>query len=195
MFKRIAQIAALAVLAGAAFSAQANGTLISSTAQNTFNNILSLGSAVTNFGFTDETGSYLSGASGDGDFYSDFLFTFNPISNVQAATITLDNGGGVSNLSERLYAYSGSFLNNAAAGATLVQSWSSDYPTLNVTVANLVAQPLAAGTYVLEVRGTNAGNFSGSVSFAPAVPEPSTLSLLLAGLSAITCMAVRRKRG
>jgi hypothetical protein len=55
---------------------------------------------------------------------------------------------------------------------------------------------LANGTYALEVQGiygTVAGSYAGYIAGTPAVPEPSSLALLLAGVG-VTGLMVRRRR-
>jgi hypothetical protein len=56
---------------------------------------------------------------------------------------------------------------------------------------------LSAGTHTLTVEGTvlKGGNaYIGSLYATPAVPEPESLALLLAGLGVATTVAARRKR-
>jgi hypothetical protein len=169
----------------------ANASLQASNSGLALNNQLSLGAGATSFNFSGATGSFSQAVSGLGYYYTDYLFSFSPSSAVQSATITLDNTGGVSNLSERVYAYAGSFLGDAVAGtAAKIQGWTVNYPIVGYTVANLASPSLAGGTYVLEVRGTNQGNFGGAISLTP-VPEPESLLMLMAGLCAIGSIARR----
>ena len=58
------------------------------------------------------------------------------------------------------------------------------------------ADPLNSGIYYLEVKGTTlvaGGGFSGSVS-TTAIPEPTNVALLLAGIGLVGTMARRRKQ-
>jgi hypothetical protein len=58
------------------------------------------------------------------------------------------------------------------------------------------AWTLSSGTYVLEIAGayaTTGGIFAGQIVGTPAVPEPSSWLMLLAGLATVTGVASRRK--
>ena len=160
-----------------------NGVLTASTAGQSFENLLNLQPGMDNgFTFSGHTGSFSQIASTDGYYYAAYLFTFTAASSVESAVLTLNKASGVSGLSERLYAYTGSFLGDASAGSNIVQPWVAATPALGFSVASLTASDLPVGSYVLEIRGINPGNFAGTISFATPVPEPLTLSMLMAGL-------------
>jgi hypothetical protein len=181
-------------LAQASGTINPNGVLTASTAAQSFENQLNLLPGTTSgFTFSGATGSFSQTISGDGYYYASYLFSFLPSSDVESATITLNNPSGVTGLSERLYAYTGSFLGDAPAGPNIIQAWVSAVPTFGVSVVNLNANNLSAGTYVLEIRGTNQGNYAGAMSFATPVPEPLTVSMLLSGLALLGGAGMRRR--
>lgn len=171
------------------------GTLTFSTVSNSFENMLNLVPGTTaGFSFSGTTGSYSPAASGNGYYYADYLFSFSPTSDVEAATITLNNrSSGVVGLTERLYRYTGAFLGDAPAGANLVQGWIPGLSFGAFTVASLDVTHLTGGLYVLEIRGTNQGSFGGTISFATPVPEPEALVMLLAGLGLMVGVGLRRR--
>jgi hypothetical protein len=140
-------------------------------------------------------------------FYDDFVFSVTG-SNVDAVTVELDLGGllSINGLQTRLY--------SAALNPTLpvlgiptggaIQAWSTAFsagPTTG-TVNLLPTTDLAAGTYVLEVRGNVTGNFgggyAGTLSVAQGVapvPVPAAFPLLLSGLGFVGAAVRRRGRG
>jgi len=165
------------------------------------NNLTLLTSGTTGFNFSGTTGSNtalsktgLGGASSNGYYYTDYLINVAP-GTAESVTTALANSSGVSNLSERIYQTSspGSLLGDAAPGGGALQVWSTNYP-LAGTQVSIVAPTLlsAAGLYVVEIRGTSAGNFGGTLSIT-AVPEAGTFGLMLAGL-ALVAVAVGRRR-
>lgn len=171
------------------------GTLTVSTASNSFENMLNLvPGTTTGFNFSGMTGSYSPLASGNGYYYAEYLFSFSPTSDVEAATITLNNpSSGVMGLTERLYRFTGAFLGDVPAGGNLVQAWIPGLSFGAFTVASLDVANLTGGLYVLEIRGTNQGSFGGTISFATPVPEPEALAMLLAGLGLMSGVGLRRR--
>ncbi len=135
-------------------------------------------------------------------YYTDYLISVAP-SSADVAVITLNNPTGVSGLSERIYSTSGAgdFLGDnkptaSTLGDTLVQSW--DATLIPGGSAYVATTPtggvtLGAGLYVLEIRGTSQGNFGGVISLS-AVPEVSTLGMVLAGMSIVGLVVARRRR-
>lgn len=217
MINRIAVFAAMAVLLAAANASAVtvvpvlnNGTLTGSTSTTTTENDLTLNSGTAGFNFSGSTGSFAipaaggsfsspSGASAKGDYYADFLITITG-SAAESVTTSLTNGfgtAGVNNLSERIYGYNASsgvngFLGDGSPGAGIPQIWSANYPLPGVNVSIVGPASLSAGTYVIELRGTNAGSFGGTLSITP-VPEPETYGMLLAGLILVGFAVSRRK--
>jgi len=156
----------------------------------------------TGFNFSGTTGSNTSfasqanGSSAGGYFYADYLISVAP-GTAESVVTTLTNNSGVQNLSERIYQVSGTgntFLGDASASSSALQVWSTNYPLPGATVSITAPTFLStAGLYVIEIRGTTAGNFGGTLSVA-AVPEPTSAWLLLAGLVPVLVL-VRRQRG
>ncbi len=185
-----------AALAQASGPVNSGGVLTASTAGQSFDNLLDLQPGTHGYSFSGSTGSYSQMISSKGFYYAAYLFTFAPTSDVQSATLTLNNASGVAGLSGRLYTWGGSFLGDASAasaGQTAVQGWTSSLPAFGVSLVNLNASALDGGTYVLELRGTNQGSFAGAISFATPVPEPITLSMLLSGLGLLGGLGMRRR--
>ncbi len=138
------------------------------------------------------------------DFYDDFVFTVSGAS-LDSVTASIDLGKleQISNLAVRLYNTLGNpllpVLNMPSGGA--IEAWSSALnagPGLTGTIDVLSDPSLAAGTYVLEVRGdvtgTAGGSYSGTLNLAP-VPLPAALPLILSGLGLFGSAARRRKAG
>jgi len=66
----------------------------------------------------------------------------------------------------------------------------------DATPASFSFAGLSAGSYILQIVGTNAGAnsfYGGSVSAVTAVPEPESYAMMLAGLGAIGFIAGRRR--
>jgi hypothetical protein len=187
-------------LAQTAVHVDSNGVLTASTASQIFDNMLGLapGGTATGFSFSGSTGSFSQILSANGYYYAAYLFCFQSTSDLDGAMVTLNNATGVTDLSERLYRYTGSILGDASAGSNLVQSWASAVSVAGVSVANLNARSLTGGAYVLEIRGRNQGNFAGTLSFTSPVftspvPEPETVALLLSGLGLLASVKLRRR--
>ena len=162
------------------------GTLIVSSTSTTTDNVLV--PAPANYNFSNSLGS---GVSPAGFFYADYLIKVSDAS-AESVTTTLTNFGGVTNLSERIYAYGGSFLGDSPAPGGSLQAWSVNYPLPGASVSVISPTALTAGQYVVELRGTSVGSFGGTLTLAP-VPEPKGYLLGLAGFSAF-CLVTRRRK-
>jgi hypothetical protein len=135
-------------------------------------------------------------------FYDDFVFTIGA-GQVDSITssITLGNMLGISGMQVRLYDYSANgsvapLLTTPVSGSAF-DAWSQQvsFPGGTTTVNVLPTTTLAAGTYVIEVRGTalsGGGNFTGSLNLTP-VPLPTGLPSLIGGLSLLAIFALRRR--
>jgi hypothetical protein len=163
------------------------GVLVLSTASTTTDNRLDV--APSTFSFSGSTGG---GVSPNGKFYADYLITVGDAS-AESVTTTLTNFGGVTNLSERIYTYGGSFLGDAAAPAGTLDAWSTNYTLPGATVSMVGQTALAAGQYVVELSGTSVGTFGGTLNLA-AVPEADGIALALLGFGALGLIARRRGR-
>lgn len=133
------------------------------------------------------TGStYPAGYTG-ASFYDAFVIQVtNSQGDSISSTINLGTSFQITNFQERLYAYTGTApIVGPVSGA--IDAWT--YPAgSSGTVAVLPTTVLAAGDYVVEVRGdvtgTTGGSYSGTFQLTP-VPLPETLPLLLSGLIAV----------
>lgn len=132
-------------------------------------------------------------------FYDDFIFSISQSASADSVTSTINLGSlSLSNLQVRLYNESGNsppVLGTPNGGA--ISAWSNainggsgisgTYSVLNTN--------LAAGNYVLEVRGnatgSSGGSYSGTLNVQP-VPLPAALPLLLSGLGFLGVGARRR---
>jgi hypothetical protein len=146
------------------------------------------------------TGSmYPSGYTG-ASFYDAFVFTISP-SQVDSISSTINLGStySISNYEERLYAYTGTApIVGPVSGAIDAWTYPMTFSSGNTgTEAVLPTTALAAGTYVLEVRGdvtgTGGGGYAGTFQLTP-VPLPAALPLLLSGLGALGGALLRRAR-
>lgn len=200
-FPRASVVAAFALLCCGAISAAsaqtlevfANGTLTASNASNTVVNHLNTSvGAATGFNFSGATGSFNPQASGNNFFYAAYVIQTTTAIAESIAT-TLNNSTGVSNLSERIYAFNGSFLGDNSAGPNIIQKWSDNISLGGASISVLAPTHLTAGLYVLEVRGNTKGNFGGSLAISP-VPEPQQYALLLAGLGLLGFVARRQSK-
>ncbi len=132
-------------------------------------------------------------------FYDDWVFTISD-ANVNAISTTLDLGSlRVSDLQVRLYSLDANTLPTlGSAGGSVISAWSAPLtgPGYTGTVVVVPQTSLAAGTYVLEVRGNvtgaNGGSYSGSMN-VNAVPLPAAAWLLLSGLAGFAPL-MRRAR-
>lgn len=170
-----------------------NGTLQASSLSDTVTNTLSLTPGITGFNFSGSTGSYSSVKSDKDFFYAAYLIQTSAAV-AESITTTLNNVSGVTELSERIYAYNGAFLGDDLAGPGIVQAWSSNLSVAGTSLSIVAPVSLPAGRYVVEIRGKNMGNFGGSISMASPVPEPSQAALFLAGIGAIGLLVLSRSR-
>jgi hypothetical protein len=185
--------AAIALGLAAAASAQtvenpvlSGGVLVISSGAALTDNVLA--AAPSTFSFSSALGGT---PSANGFLYADYLVTVSA-STAESVTTTLTNSGGVANLSERIYSYGGSFLGDAPVPGGALQAWSTNYPVPGATVSVISPTDLVAGQYVIELRGTNAGTFGGTLTLAP-VPEPDGFGLAPFGLGALGFIARRRR--
>ncbi len=135
------------------------------------------------------------------EFYDDYVFTIggSSVSSI-TATIDLSQVFDISDLNVRLFSWSGTSeqssqtvtIGSVPGGA--IQAWT--FATGTGEVAVIDQNNLAAGTYVLQVRGNvsgaNGGTYVGSLNVTP-VPLPAALPLLLSGLGMLGGLAYRRK--
>jgi len=215
MFAAIAVMIAFSVTNAAALTVVNGDTLTASTYTSTTSNVLSLSpSGTTGFNFSGITGSFATPASGtfssssssasstNGFYYADYLINVAG-STAESVTTSLTNPSGVTKLSERIYTYNSNANNSihgflgdtkfSDAGITGIQAWSSNYPLPGVNVSIVSSTPLTAGNYVVELRGMTAGNFGGTLSLTPAIPEPSEWLLMLICFGVAGILAARRK--
>jgi hypothetical protein len=135
-------------------------------------------------------------ASGFG-FYDDWVFTIGGAS-ANSITSTIDLGSlQVSDLQVRLYALGGNSLPTLGVpSGGVIDAWSAPIsgPGLSGSYSVISPTTLAAGTYVLEVRGNvtggSGGSYSGVLNMTP-VPLPAAAWLLLSGLAGLG--AIRRR--
>lgn len=134
------------------------------------------------------------------EFYDDYVFTITGATvNSVTSTINLGSILAINNLQARLY--------NASSNPTLpvlgapvggvIDAWSSSFSagSNTITVALLDNNILAAGTYVLEIRGSVSGNAGGSYSGVLNVSQvPVPASTWLLGSAMLGLIGVRRRR-
>jgi hypothetical protein len=146
-------------------------------------------------------------------FYTDYVFSVGPGSlDTISSTINLGTAYAVNGFQARLYSYNAggnqnltvpgltsaglSAYNSMALNGGVLDAWSSVLNLGGTTATSLVIPEttLAAGTYVLELRGTSVGaaggSFSGVLNVTP-VPLPAALPLLMSGLG---LLGLRRRR-
>ena len=142
-------------------------------------------------GFTSQqTVPFVTNGSGSWGFYDDYVFTVGS-GQVDSITssITLGSSSGITGLQARLYDYTANGgvvpLLTAPVVGSAFDAWSTSVPIapgVTGTYAVLSATTLAAGTYVLELRGTatgtGGGSYAGVLDVTP-VPLPGGLPLLV----------------
>ncbi|MCV2352883.1 FxDxF family PEP-CTERM protein [Paucibacter sp. B2R-40] len=201
-FQQAAVVAALALTglgATNAASAQtvdvfANGTLSASSSTTTIvNQLKTSASGATGFNFSGATGSFDPHASANNYFYAAYVIQTTTAIAESIATTLNNSNTGVSELSERIYAFNGTFLGDRVAGPAIVQKWSDNISLGGASISVIAPTHLTSGQYVLEIRGRTAGNFGGSVAISP-VPEPQTYMLMLAGLGLLGLCARRQSK-
>jgi hypothetical protein len=143
-------------------------------------------------GSTPIAGSNIYGGSANGflgsaGFIDDYFFKIAPAqADVVSATIDLGGVFSIGNLFARIYslpANPGGLVTTTPAGAV-------DYgvitPSGPVTLVQINPVTLSAGSYVLEISGTDTGSQGGSYTGTlnlSQVPLPASLPLLLSGLA------------
>jgi hypothetical protein len=138
-------------------------------------------------------------------FYDDYVITIGAgqVDSI-TSTITIGSSSGIAGLSVRLYDYTANGgiapLLTAPAPGTAFDAWSTTIPVApgaTATYSVLPSTTLAAGTYVIEVRGTasgaSGGAYSGTLNVTP-VPVPAALPLLLSGFGLVGALGRRRRR-
>lgn len=133
-------------------------------------------------------------------FYDDYIFTIAGDAIVNAVSSSVSLGSlAVANLQLRLYALPIDFGGNKNPGGDCLggclANWSSTLASGNVTYSVMDPIALAAGTYVLEVRGdasgASGGSYSGVLNLA-AVPLPGVAWLFGAALGVVGFWRRRR---
>ncbi len=132
-------------------------------------------------------------------FFDNYTFTLGVPASFSSVTASIDLGSflGIKDLSARLYAGSGAFIDTTP----IVLNWSVPFSpgaSLTGSTTLISLSSLAAGTYTMQIRGnvfgTSGGSYSGVLNAAPVspVPEPATYGMLLAGLG-LVALASRKK--
>jgi hypothetical protein len=132
-------------------------------------------------------------------FYDDYIFSIPTEAKVSSVATTLGFGGtfNISDLQERLFKFDGNAL--PVLGTPVGGSTDSfGLPIgLQGALSILPNTILAAGTYVLQIRGnvtgSAGGSYAGMLSLVP-VPLPAALPMLLAGLAVLGGVARRRAK-
>ena len=147
--------------------------------------------------FGPSTGD-LAGAPGF-SFYDDYIFTVSAAT-IDSVTSEIDLGSlSLGNLQERIYSLGNNTLPVLGSSTGFQTDWTTPIsfqagPSTGMTTV-LGATQLAAGTYVLEIRGevtgSSGGGYSGMLNLQP-VPLPAALPMLLAGLGLLGGVARRR---
>lgn len=137
------------------------------------------------------------GATGFG-FYDDYGFTIGT-SSADSVTTTINLGTQyqISDLAVRLYNVSAYNLFSNSGTPSFAPVAGEIDATPDGSAETISAVDLAAGTYVLEVRGdvtgTAGGSYSGVLNVIPTpVPLPGSLALLLSGIAAVGVLRLAR---
>lgn len=134
-------------------------------------------------------------------FWDDYIFTIpNGSVNSVTSSINLDSILGLSDLRARLYTGDSHQIASVVPG-TLMSEWGKTInysPTVSATTVVLNPLALNAGTYTLQIKGTvsglGGGSYAGILNIAPAVPEPDTYAMLVAGMGLVGFMSRRRNK-
>lgn len=135
-------------------------------------------------------------------FYDDYIFTVAS-STIDSVTSEINLGSlSIGNLEERIYSFTGNSPPVIGTPAGFQTAWTApiSFTAGTATGMQTVLSPtdLAAGTYVLEIRGnvtgTAGGGYSGVLDLQP-VPVPAALPLLLSGLGLLGGMARKHFAG
>ena len=141
------------------------------------------------------------GTGGGFGFYDDYIFQITgATTNSLTSTITLGASSGISNLQVRLFALPAIYNTDTLhifPGVPIIDAWTTAInagPT-TITYSALPDTNLAAGTYVMQVRGRVSssalnGSYSGVMNFA-VVPVPAAIWFFG---SALGLMGVMRRR-
>jgi hypothetical protein len=142
-------------------------------------------------------GGPVNGFLGSAGFIDDYLFQIGPATaDVVSATINLGGVFSIGNLFARIYSLSA----NPGGLVTTTPAGVVDYGTITasgpVTLVQINPTMLAAGSYVLEISGTNTGrsggSYTGTLNLTPPVPLPGALPLLLFGLGGLAALSMHR---
>jgi len=173
-------------------SGSGNGTLLTTPGTDNYGN-----------SFTVPNGqNQVLGAPAGFGFYDDYIIQItDSVVNGLTSTITLGANSGISNLQVRLFALPSdpSYGTNAALhispGVPAINAWSTAISSgsQTITYSVLPDTTLAAGTYVLQVRGLVSGTSNGSYSgvINTVVPIPAAVWLFGSALGMLAW--VRRK--
>jgi hypothetical protein len=141
-------------------------------------------------------------------FYDAYFFTVPEAFATSVTTsVTVGELLGITGLQARLFSGhsnpgSGGSSPSLPSGSVMAQGWSTQLSagpgvTLNTVVLSPI-NPLVAGNYTLQVRGTvsglGGGSYAGTLNLTP-IPEAETYAMFLAGLGLMGFISRRRKLG
>jgi hypothetical protein len=141
-------------------------------------------------------------------FYDAYYFTIPEAFATSVTTsVTVGSLLGIDSLQARLFSGhsnpgSGGSSPSLPPGSVMAQGWSNQLSagpgvTLNTVVLS-PTNPLLAGNYTLQVRGTvtglGGGSYAGTLNLTP-IPEAETYAMFLAGLGLMGLISRRRKFG
>lgn len=141
-------------------------------------------------------------------FYDAYYFTIPEAFATSVTTsVTVGSLLGINSLQARLFSGhsnpgSGGSSPSLPPGSVMAQGWSTQLSagpsvTLNTVVLS-PTNPLLAGNYTLQVRGTvtglGGGSYAGTLNLTP-IPEAETYAMFLAGLGLMGFISRRRKFG